>query len=262
MQKEKNITSQQAQIRELRKVENENAFSVPIGKILLKNLLLIILITVLVTALGTVYAMLKVKPSYTRTGNAILRVSLEPEDKITDDENIYTDVSLAQYYSNTISQVIKSAPVMELANKYYKDDASMKQQGGISRGSVGVGSSKDSLILKISYTDNDPNVAKDKLSKVFTAAREILNNMEAINASEIDFLETSNGYYAMSVSDSKTSVIILAFGVGLVIALVAACIRYLLDNKVKDSAELEKITGSMVIAVIEDQQVSDENAQK
>ena len=234
---------------EVQKTEKESTFTFPFGQILFKNLIFIIIFTIVVGALGSVYAFLKVKPSYTRTGNSLLRIELQKGN--SEDEHIYTDVSLTKYYTDTICAAIKSTRVSELANELYQKDASMEKSGGVSYGSIGVSNSQGSLIIKISYTDMDKNVANDKLSKVFTAAREILNNMEAINAESIDLIETSNNYYTLSVSDSKTSVILASILLGAILAVVIACLIYLLDNKIKDVNELERISDTMIISIID-----------
>ena len=92
--------------------------SVPILHLLYKNLLLIVMITVLCALLGLGYGLLKVKPVYTATRTVIFRASVEEGSSST----TTTNVSLAQKYLPTVESLIKSPDMVKKANLKYATD--------------------------------------------------------------------------------------------------------------------------------------------
>ena len=55
----------------------------------------------------------------------------------------------------------------------------------------------------------------------------------------------------ININTNRTMYVLVGFLGGLVLGVVVAIMVFVLDNKVKDGYELEEITGSSVIAIIE-----------
>ncbi len=222
--------------------------SFPLWKILFKNLILIIVLTVLCTLSGTVYGKLTVKPVYTAKSTVILTTSLDPSSVAAGSAS--TDLSLSKLTLPSIISLISSPETISVANDIYKGE------GEITEGNIGTVSG-DTCIFSIYYVDSDPTIAKEKLEAVISGTRAIFTKYEQegkkiISAGEVDFIPTQTEP-SVSYSDKSGQYVLIGFATGLILSLLIAVLIYLFDNKVKDISDLEEISGSSVIAFISKQ---------
>ncbi len=212
----------------------------PLFRIIYRNLLLILIITILFGIGGTVYAYLRVKPSYTATCDVILSVELTNKKE---DEN----TSLARSFMPTIADLITTRKIMATAAGYHGL--------GIYGGAMKISYDTSSLIFSIGYSDVSIQSATEKLQDVLRAIKEELTTgtEKPINVKSIGFTETQNSFVITSYSD-KNLYIVLGVVIGLAVGIIISLLTYILDNKVKDINELEELSGTSVLAMIEKQE--------
>ena len=213
----------------------------PLIRIIYRNLTLIIALTVICLTIGILYSTVIKKPVYTAKCDAIFKLVFE-DGSVSNTK----EASLAKTSMPTLADFIKSSAVEKTAKESSGDK-------GISRGSVNVNYSKDSLIITISYTAETSEAAEKKLHAYINAVNEESNKKTPIeNVRIISFEELQNDYI---VSESKGGVryVVIGFLAGLVLGISIALIRYLLDNKLKDKDELEEITGVSLLSYIDKQ---------
>ncbi len=221
-------------------MENNTERKFPLFKILTKNLLLIILISVLCALLGLGYSILRVKPVYTASRSVIIRTTLSSD---TSASALPNQAALSKIYLGTISNIIKGDEIIKTANGLLEDEEQM-----ISAGDVGMSYDPNSLIFRLTYTDYSKEWASAKLNAFVSAvASKIGGFIQAENVyiidtqKECDIFETN--FY------SRYTLIGLCAGV--VISVLIVLLIYALDNTVKSKEEMEELTGASVVAFIE-----------
>ena len=214
-------------------------------RVLYKNLILIVLITVFFSGCGILYSMLKVKPVYTASRSVILRTSVETNNR--DDVSAMYNADLAKIYLPDVEKALKGYNTTTRATEIYQNETS-SSKGSLSAGAVSVKYGVDSLIFKISYSDKDFETAERKLDALIKAADERLGDV--IRAEKVGLIPIQE-YADESSSSSARKFIILGVLVGLIISFGIVLVKYALDNTIKSKNEYEYLTGVSVIAVID-----------
>ena len=170
--------------QEILTVENEKSF--PFFKILLKNLLLIILTTILCSLLFLGYSVMKVPPTYTASRSLILRTEIESGSSQSQTAN---QATLAKRYLPTVEKLIKSPELLDEANYNF----SKKYVGSteiLSKGAISVSYGEKSLIFSISYTDLSKEVAMNKLEVLIDTFSVSDVVKQGIMAENVKFIHT------------------------------------------------------------------------
>ena len=229
--------------QEILTVENEKSF--PFFKILLKNLLLIILTTILCALLFLGYSVMKVPPTYTASRSLILRTEIDSSSSQSQTAN---QATLAKRYLPTVEKLIKSPELLDEAevNFLKKYEGSTER---LSKGAINVSYGEKSLIFSISYTDLSEDLAKKKLEVLIDTFSQSTVVSQGIMAENVKFIHTQKN---TDISKSTVYVKYALIGavVGAVISVVIALVVYALDNTVRDKKEFEELTGVSVIAYI------------
>ena len=234
----------------------------PILKLLKRNWLLIAMITVLITLCFGAYSMFLTKPTYTASRSFIFRTELVLGGTEMANGSLAVDVLLPQIEDNFTSQKYN-----EIANEQYKNakddqgnDKYVKYDATeISRGAISFGYKDGSLIAKLSYTDANPKVAVEKLKAVFDTANIFFSESESSQeAFTIQLIPTDNAQYddsrfVVSENSSLRRFVLLGVIAGLAISFVVVLLKNSLDTTIKDRQELEEITGTDILAIIDKQ---------
>ena len=213
---------------------------IPLLKLVRKNVVLMILITVLCTLLFAAYSIAFVKPTYTATSSVILRMSSQ-------EGGADTDVSLAQRYLPTIADIVVSPAVINKAHEIYKTknpDSADK----INATSISVEYGERSLIFAISYNDTTAKGAEEKTMIVIQAATDHMQD-GVLNVEHISLIPTDNEIHAVEKSGTF-KYIASGFAIGVVVAFVVVVLKYALDTTVTDRREFEEVTGVDVLSTI------------
>lgn len=247
-------------------MENNNVREqrgIPFFKLIYKNLLLIVLITVLATLLGLGYGVISVKPTYTVDRSVILYTEINTNGSSSNNSN---NLQVGKLYVSQVEYYITSSEYVSRANeilkeKYksnptkYKDVKFNADKNPIRTGAIKVSYNEQSVIFKIAYKDADKYVAAEKLDAIYQAANEKLtSSMNAMNVKLIDTddidMQTYKGL-GLSVDNGFAKCIIFGALIGLGVAIIIVLLKYALDNTVRDKAEIEEMTGVNVIAYIQ-----------
>jgi capsular polysaccharide biosynthesis protein len=132
------------------RVKQENVF--PFLTILYKNLIVIIIITILIGVLGSFIGYFTTKPVYTKRCEIMLRVELASGNTITN------STSAAKDYLPTVASAIKSPATMELAKRINGEE---NIDNGIKRNAVSVSYPEFPLKAYGQSLHNRVHIAKD-----------------------------------------------------------------------------------------------------
>jgi capsular polysaccharide biosynthesis protein len=217
-------------------------------KVLYKNMILIILITVFCGLCGTVYSVLKVKPVYTATRAVIFKTSVKLDEVAP---TVKGSVTLAKMYLHQVETTLRAPNVINSASKEYNKEAEKNKnlsKGKLSSGAVGISYGDDSLIFNISYSAASFKEAEAKLDALIKAADVDLNT--TIKSSGVSLVDVQNRAN-QSVSSSFYKYVIFSIIIGAVLAVAIVALKHALDNTIKSKSEFEQMTGLNVIAVID-----------
>ncbi len=222
----------------------------PFWRLIYKNLVMIILIIAVCVGIGVAIGFTQTKDSYTASSRIILKASFDYENG--NDYDITTNLNnntLAKRTLPTLAAAIKTPKLVESARSRGDD--------GISAGGIGVSYNDESLIFTVSYTDDDKGLASSRLADVIWAIQTELPKMDVFSGvTGMEFIETTShvgtddNTYPTSVSNPRSSYIALSIVAGIVLAVGAVFLKYVLDNKIKDGADLEELSGASLLAVI------------
>lgn len=233
-------------MEEMKQNHEQNEKSIPILKILYKNLLLIILTTVLFALIALGYNIAKVPPTYTASRSLILRM------QITDDNfansQLANEAELSKIYFKSVETIIKSGKLNEEINAKYKEIRTDDTQV-INRGAIGMKYGEHSLIFKMQYTDKSPEFAKEKLDAIIKVIQQTDMFDGTTPADDVKFIPTQTDS-TVTPNSSKLKYTLFGALIGLVLSVGVSFLIYLLDNTVKDKKEFEEMTGVSVIAYI------------
>lgn len=217
--------------------------SVPFFRIVSKNILLIVLITVLCTLIGAMYGIMFVKPEYTASHSIILRTTVSDTSA---GNNTTNNASLGKIYIPMVEEHINSPEFLKEANKIYRDEYNGNDR--ISSGAINIEYEENSLIFTMSYTDGSEASATNKLQAVYDAASVKLTDY--ITAENVSLIQTNNTP-SVSVNNGFMKTIVFGALIGVVLSVIVVIIKYVLDNTIHDKIEFEELTGVNVIAYID-----------
>lgn len=226
-------------------VQNQRNF--PFLRLLRQNALLMVLITVLITLFSVLYNFLYVKPVYTVSRSVILRTELGNSEEAT-------NAALAELVIVQMEHHFTSSDYVDRANAKFKEQ-NPDVKSSINASSISIIYNEDSLIFKIAYSDLDKDLAAKKLIAIYDVNQEYFEEKLDFDVELIstDNSENDNSRFLVSVSNSTLKFVLLGLGIGIVLAIAVVLIKNALDNTIKDSAELEELTGVSVIAAINKQ---------
>lgn len=222
--------------------------------------ILLVVTTILGLAAGVVYAKVKDKPVYTARESVMFITNVTKLDmsSTTAGSSSTNNATLAKKYLPDLAVYLKSDLFVNRANEAYKQEYG-ENAGSISSGGISISYSENSLIFSISYSDSEEQVAKNKLKVLVASSNETIQGADEEGSSiqgliigeDLELKPTQN-FPTVSVSTRAARITVVATVLGLIVGAAIAAIIYLTDNTVKNRYELENLTGSSVIAYIED----------
>ena len=198
----------------------------------------VILPAALLTALcAFLYTSLLISPTYQSTTQVYI-LNRTDSDTIT-----YNDVQLGTQLTSDYAQLIKSRYVLEEVIQTMNLPLSYEGLSGM----ISVSTPEDTRIIAITVTDTDPVRAMEIANAVREAASEHIMNVMDIQA--VNVVETANlPTYASGPNTTRN--ILLGGMLGAVLAAGILVVRYLLDDTIKTTEDVEKYLGLSVLAVI------------
>ena len=216
---------------------------IPFWRIIYKKLTFIILITVVFALIGLAYGLIFVKPEYTITKSLILKLEVN-QGSSSDNRN---EASITKIYFPVVKDIVTSEIVIN-------DAKALAGDKNISASALNLNYGETSMIFTMSYTDNDIELAKLKLSAIIEASKKPIANEKLVAAKNARIEETQRPeIYDVDVHNGLATTIVIAGAIGLVVGVGLAFLIYFLDNTAKDKEEIEELTGTTIIANIENQ---------
>ncbi len=237
--------------------EKDGLTLIDIWRIIKKNILIIIISTVIATAAAIVYAFVMVSPKYQANGSVLIDTSSKKEtgtDSIIAGLRYVPTLNDYLYEEKFLTEVAD-----DLTNKgFYDTDyiAKLKENNRFPtllnslKSNLSISNTENSLIVKIYFSSTEGEFAQ-------AAVQSIINKITTISADEYELLSgvikeasSASGYY--SVNNGRTTYILIGFAGGLFIGLAIAFIKELTNNDIHSSNDVEKIVDAKVLGVIPD----------
>lgn len=172
--------------------------------------------------IGVIYAGLFTKPYYVAKEEVTIKVA---------GSNVYNDTILGERLVKTISKLIKTDAIIDLA----------REKSGISDiagGNVTV-TTDDTLIMSVYYRDTNAELAERKLNAVLIAAAD--EDMKKYFSADVS-VQPMGAMQTIRRSDGARTVGYFAVG-GVAAAFIFALAAYILADKVISKERIEEITG-------------------
>lgn len=211
------------------------------------NIFLIVLITVFVTLVGSIYTFKVVKPTY--QSKAVVMVQVDKTDSGGSNTNDY-DVTLTLRLIQTVAEFFEKDVVLnDVSERTNVSSLSTSITSKIMRDNLKVTYNTNSLYINLSYTSEDPEVAKVVLNEIIEVAIEIANSDYPVLKNTI--YRVDNPQTGLYKSPNKALNVIVSVILGGVIGVVAALLVEILKSTIRNKKEVEALLpGYQVIGVI------------
>ena len=207
--------------------------------VFLKNKLIILLIVIVTTILGSIYSFYLVTPKYEASTTLILgRInnSTSETKTSTTDQITQSEISINSNLVSTYSELIKSRTLIQKVI----DNLKLNLTESSVRNSISVSRISDTELIEITVKNEDGELASkiaNEIAKVFSSKVEEVYNIS--NVYIIDKAIASNTPY--NINHIKD--IVIAIFIGVVISGIYVLIYHLLDNTIKSEIQIEKNIG-------------------
>lgn len=204
---------------------------------------MILAITVIAVIISAVITFAVLKPEYEANttlmvGKPVHKISVDETDQIS-----YQEVQTNRLLVSTYGEIAKSRSVLDSVIKNLKLDTDTASL----RGKIDVSLVKDTEIIRISVTDNDPEMAAiiaNELAQAF--AKQVVKIMNVENIQVIDEAVQPE----IPVKPRPKLNISIAFVLGLFIGIAAAFVMEFLDTSIKSPEDVAKYLDLPVIGTI------------
>lgn len=240
------------------KIEEQGLSISDIIFLIKRNILFIILVTVIFTLAGAFYGLTIKKPSYTATSTAVVVIDTQSSSNQT------ANYVYASYYTSTFTAFIKSNPVLKKACDLLETKGIDIDRTTLAK-AVSISAQSDSLIITINATVTSKNSTEGSENAVLIAntlleaAIEVSNITEIKNGKEeFKYKPFANNLIEMEQADIEDvtksrgafTIIVICMLLGLALSFGLSLIKYLLDDTYNSKESFEKTYGINVLALI------------
>lgn len=205
--------------------------------LILHKLWMIVLCGILAGAIGFAVSKFVITPMYESTTKVYILNK-------TDSSNLtYSDLQLGTQLTKDYAQLIKGRYVLETVAQ----TCNLEESYGSFASRVDVETISDTRIIAITVTDADPVMAQYLANEIRKVASEHIKNVmdiQAVNVAEEANLPES------PASPSVKKWTAIGFLLGAFLCALIVCIRFLLDDTIKTSDDIEKYLGLSTLAMI------------
>jgi len=202
--------------------------------------ILILLVTVLFTAVSLAYSIFLVTPQYSSTTKVYV-VNQKKDDKAITTQDVQLGSLLIKDYKEII-----------LSNKVMEDSAEKSGLGITAKqlaGKVSVDAPKDTRIISITVRDKDPQVASQLANTVKEVSADQIKEVTKID--DVTTLEEAKAAMSPSSPNIPKNAI-LATALGFIIAVAGVVLFELLDDRIKRAEDIEDVMGLVLLGVVPD----------
>ena len=201
---------------------------------------LIVLVTLLFTAVSLAYSIFLVSPQYSSTTKVYV-VNQKKDDKAITTQ----DVQLGSLLVKDYKEIILSNKVMEDAAEKSGANLTAKQLAK----KVSVEAPKDTRIISITVQDKDPQVASDLANTVKEVSADQIKEVTKID--DVTTLEEAKAATSPSSPNIPKNGI-LATALGFILAVAGVVLFELLDDRVKRAEDIEETMELVLLGVVPD----------
>lgn len=202
---------------------------------------LIVLVTLLFTAVSLAYSIFLVSPQYSSTTKVYVVNQTKDEKKAITTQ----DVQLGSLLVKDYKEIILSNKVMEEAAEKSGTDLTAKELAK----KVSVEAPKDTRIISITVQDKDPQVASDLANTVKEVSADQIKEVTKIE--DVTTLEEAKAANSPSSPNIPRNGI-LATALGFILAVAGVVLFELLDDRVKRAEDIEETMGLVLLGVVPD----------
>jgi capsular polysaccharide biosynthesis protein len=211
--------------------------------VICKRVKMILAITIIAVIASAVFTFAVLKPEYESNttlmvGKPVHKISVDQTDQIS-----YQEIQTNRLLVSTYGEIAKSRSVLDSVIKTLKLDIDT----ACLRGKINVSLVKDTEIIRISVTDNDPEKAAtiaNELAQAF--AKQVVKIMNVENIQVIDEAIQPQS----PVKPRPVLNISVAFVLGLIVGIFAAFIMEFFDTSIKSPEDVAKYLDLPVIGTI------------
>lgn len=222
-----------------------------IWNIFKKNILIVVISTIIGTLLSGIYAFGFNKPMYRSEGTVIVQIISDTSSKTPS----YNDLVMSFNIVGTAAKFLRDTSVLELVqediktnNKY---DLTIKEiKSGLKITQQVDYSGNKTLYVEVAFTSRDPKMSRVIVDSVMTQAIALANSETYVSVFKNALYITSNAGECENVATSTTKLLILGFAGGFVIGIVITYVKALTNNKVNTKEELQESVNIEVLGSV------------
>lgn len=202
----------------------------------------ILIITAIFIVAGIIYTLGFVEPKYKSTTTLLLATN-SSADSDNSTAITTTDLTLNSKLISTYTDLVKSKSVIRPVISNLALDADEESI----KANVSVGQETESDMINIIVKNSDPVIAQkiaNEIAKVFIERTKELygiSNLHVVDEAEVD---------SVPYNINHTKDVIIFMAIGIIIASIYVLITNMLDTTIKNSQDIEKVTGLTVLASI------------
>lgn len=210
-----------------------------ITAVLLDKIAIIILVSIICTAIAFIYTKFMVSPTYKSSTSIYVTNAQQTE---SDQVNL-SAIQSSSYLTKDYVVLTKSRPVLESVI----DELKLGMTTDELLGTISVSSATETRIITISATSTDPWKAKSIADAMREAAIEQITRV--VGKDTVQKIDDANTPKSPVGPNLKLNLII-GFLAGFVITVIIIIVRYMLDDSIKVEEDVEKYLGISVLGAI------------
>jgi len=212
-----------------------------IGKMLKKSWIIVVILTILGAMAGYFVSEYVIDKKY--EASAMMIVSSTNTGSETGTQMTINDYNLNTKLVNSYSVLCKSEKVLKQVQDKLAINSDLKNLSEM----IAVSAQSDTDIINISVTDTSPQFAQEVANTLVDVfQQEVMNIMKMDNVQVIDYASVPTE----PVSPNVTLNTAVAGLIGLILSLIIAVLRYILDDTIKDADSITEIMDVPVIGSI------------
>ncbi len=204
-----------------------------------RKLWIIAAVTLVCAVVGLLYSSLFITPQYT-SSTRIYVLTRSREDLVTSNDFVISNYMLYDYKELITGRNVTEEVVRQLG---------LDMSPAALAGQITVSSPEDSRMLQISVTNPDPALAQ----QLANAIREVTSNQltELLKVDSVSTIYEANKPTAPSSPNVMRNTM-LAGILGFAVMVGIFCVIFLLDDRIRSEADVERYLGLSVIGIIPD----------
>ncbi len=209
----------------------------------------IALITLVLMIIGVIYSYFFVTPVYTAVTSIVLVQSSGSSGQSETSAITSADLTINSKLVSTYGEIIKKNKVLDqVAEKLHLGEDEINKI----KNRISVSSVKDTEVIDIAVTDEDPNFAAQVTNEIALVFSDVVK--EIFNTDNVYSLDKAEAEKTTTNVNHVKDIAIFTF-IGLVLSAIYVLIYNMLDNTIKTEQDIDKCTGLYILTSIPNYEV-------